>query len=174
MKKTDILQSLALAAAIAVGPTLLTSPAAAGEPAGATKAAAPVKENSAQDKSGGATNAAPARAAAPAANPGKSAEAGKAAPATTGASPRAAAKDVAVGTPVFSADGKRVGEVKGVKSEASGSVQEIQITTGGLDGSAAKTVIVPGAKIAKTGAAVQLALTSQEIGKLPPIADTKG
>ena len=161
MKTRDILQSLALAAALGLSPALLTSPAAAGEPA-------------AKEKSAGATEAAPARAVAPAAPTAKSAEAGKAAPTTTGAAARATTKDVAVGTPVFSADGKRVGEVKGVKSEASGTVQEIHITTGGLDGSAAKTVIVPGAKIAKTGAALQLALTSQEIGKLPPMADTKG
>jgi hypothetical protein len=101
---------------------------------------------------------------------------------TTGTSPGASAaahsapavKDAALGTAVFSADGKRVGEVKAVKSAASGTMQEIQISTGGLDGSNARIVVVPAAKIAKSGKTIEIAMTSEEIGKQPATSGHKG
>lgn len=166
MKKRDTLQSLASAAALAAGMALLT-PAAFAEPAtGAAKQ--PPTMTDADDLSQ------PPAKANPAAQPAKPSDASKSAGAAGAADAgQATTKEVAIGTPVFSADGKRVGEVKGVKSEASGAVQEIQVTTGGLFGAGAKTVLVPAAKIAKGGKSIQLAMTSDEIGKLPAFADKK-
>ncbi len=82
-------------------------------------------------------------------------------------------KDVTVGTAVFGSDGQKIGEVKGVKSEPGGVVEEIHVKTGGLLGFGGKVVVIPGAKIAKSGQTIQVALTADEIGKLPALAEKK-
>jgi hypothetical protein len=83
-------------------------------------------------------------------------------------------KDVAVGTAVYDSAGQKVGEVNGVKSDGGGVVEEIHVKTGGLLGLGGKVLIVPGAKIAKGGKSIQLAMTSADIGKLPVLPDKKG
>lgn len=79
--------------------------------------------------------------------------------------------NVTIGTAVFGADGKQVGEVAGVKSEASGTVNEIHVKTSALVGLGGKIVVIPGSKITKGGQTVQLALKSDEVGKLPILAE---
>lgn len=83
-------------------------------------------------------------------------------------------KDVVVGAAVFGSDGKKVGEIKGVKSEPSGSIQEIHVKTGGFLGLGGKVVVISGNKIAKGGEAIQLALTTEEVSKMPPLAEKQG
>lgn len=79
--------------------------------------------------------------------------------------------NVTIGTAVYSADGQQVGEVKGVKSEASGAINEIHVKTSSLVGLGGKIVVVPASKIAKGGQTIQLALKAGEVGKLPILVD---
>ena len=108
------------------------------------------------DKGAASPSAAPA--------PGKSAD--------TGAG--STAKDVTIGTAVFGSDGQKIGEVKGVKAEPGGKVEEIHVKTGGLLGFGGKVVVIPGAKIAKGGQTVQVSMTTEEVGKLPALVENKG
>lgn len=87
---------------------------------------------------------------------------------------RSTTKDVAVGASVVGSDGQKIGEVKGVKSDPAGLVEEIHVKTGSLLGFGGRVVVIPAAKIAKGGATVQLAMTASDIGKLPPLAEKKG
>ena len=102
--------------------------------------------------------------------PGKSAGAGNTGAGSTGA---ATIKDVTVGTAVFGSDGQKIGEVKGVKSEPGGIIEEIHVKTGGLLGFGGKVVVIPGAKISKGGQAIQIAMTADEVGKLPAMPEHK-
>ena len=79
--------------------------------------------------------------------------------------------NVTIGTAVYSADGQQVGEVKGVKSEASGAINEIHVKTSSLVGLGGKIVVVPASKIAKGGQTIQLALKTGEVGKLPILVE---
>ena len=79
--------------------------------------------------------------------------------------------NVTIGTAVFGADGQQVGEVKGVKSEANGVVNEIHVKTSALVGLGGKIVVIPASKIAKGGQTIQLALKADEVGKLPILVD---
>ena len=97
---------------------------------------------------------------------------GKSAAAATGQ--KTTIKDVAIGTAVYDSAGQKIGEVNGVKSDGGGIVEEIHVKTGGLFGLGGKVLVVPGAKIAKGGKSVQLAMTSADIGKLPVLPDRKG
>ena len=83
-------------------------------------------------------------------------------------------KDVAIGTAVYDSAGQKIGEVNGVKSDGGGIVEELHVKTGGLFGLGSKVLIVPGAKIAKGGKSIQLAMTSADIGKLPVLPEKKG
>ena len=152
MKTRDILQSLALAAALAAVPPLFVS-AASAEPAASPKAA--------QQKSAPPAAADDDDLSTPAAGAASK-------PTTTGAVSQTKAKDIAVGAAVYGSDGKKVGEIKGVKSESTGAVQEIHVIA------ADKTFVIPGSKIARGGQNVLLAMTSEEVGKLPALPDKKG
>ena len=79
--------------------------------------------------------------------------------------------NVTIGTAVFGTDGQQVGEVKGVKSEASGVVNEIHVKTSALVGLGGKIVVIPASKIAKGGQTIQLALKAEEVGKLPILVE---
>ena len=85
----------------------------------------------------------------------------------------ATVKDVTIGTAVFGSDGQKIGEIKGVKSEPGGAIEEIHVKTGGLLGFGGKVVVIPGSKIAKGGQTVQVAMTVDEVGKLPALAEKK-
>lgn len=81
-------------------------------------------------------------------------------------------KDVAVGAAVFGSDGEKVGEVKKVQAEANGSVQAIQVETGGFLGFGTKLISVPADKISKGGKNVELAVTSSDFEKMPQVTDS--
>jgi sporulation protein YlmC with PRC-barrel domain len=78
-------------------------------------------------------------------------------------------KDPLVGLAVFGSDGQKIGEVRDVKAAADGKVEEIHVRTGGMLGFGGKTVAIPAAKFNKSGQNVQLALTSDDVSKLPKL-----
>lgn len=86
-------------------------------------------------------------------------------------SARGAKKDPMIGLAVFGSDGQKVGEVKEVKASADGKVEEIHVKTGGLLGFGGKTVAIPSGKFNKSGQNVQLALTSDDVSKLPRVEE---
>lgn len=146
--KITIGAGAALAALFALNTTVLAADAAA-PAAPATEAAAPAEAAAPE----AAAEAAPAEpAAAPAAE------------ATAEAAPAAAVKaaDLALGAPVVGADGKDVGTVSRISSDANGSVTEMQVNTG------ASIVVVPAAAIATGGAKVGLSMSSGDFSKLAP------
>ena len=103
-------------------------------------------------------------------------KAGAAAPSAPAAAATSAAtvSNVTVGTPVFGSDGQKIGEVKGVKSQPGGAVEEIHVKTGGILGFGGKVVVIPAAKISKGGQTIQIVMTADEVGKLPALAEKKG
>lgn len=176
-------QHLAVAATIAAAPVILATMVYAEQPAQAAGQAkqAPTMTD-ADDPMGadtkgagvppaGAPPAGGSRDGAPAVTPDATAPS-KGTSGTQAAAP--STKDVVVGAAVFGSDGKKVGEIKGVKSEPSGSIQEIHVKTGGFLGLGGKIVVIPGNKIAKGGEAIQLALTTEEVSKMPPLAEKQG
>jgi sporulation protein YlmC with PRC-barrel domain len=78
-------------------------------------------------------------------------------------------KDAMVGLPVFGSDGQKVGEVRDVKAATDGKVEAIHVKTGGLLGFGGKTVAIPAGKFNQSGQNVQLALTSDDVAKLPKL-----
>lgn len=174
---------MALAFSIAAAPALLATMAYAEQPAtaaGQSKQAPTMTD--AEDPMGADIKGAgaPSAGTPPAGAPPNGAPAAKpdaAAPskgATGGQAAAPSTKDVAVGAAVFGSDGKKVGEIKGVKSEPSGGIQEIHVKTGGFLGLGGKIVVIPGSKISKGGEAVQLAMTTEEVSKMPLLAEKQG
>lgn len=82
-------------------------------------------------------------------------------------------QDVPVGSSVFGSDGKKIGVVKGVKSEAGGNVQEIHIKTAAELGLGGRIIVIPGDKIARAGATIEIAMTASEISVLPAVGGKK-
>ncbi len=173
MNTMSNLRLMAVAVTIAAAPAFLATMAYAEQPAtaaGQSKQAPTMMD--AEDPMGADVKGAgdPAAGAPPeksdAAAPSKGATGGQGAALST--------KDVAVGAAVFGSDGKKVGEIKGVKSESSGSIQEIHVKTGGFLGLGGRIVVIPGNKIAKGGEAIQLALTTEEVSKMPALAEKQG
>ena len=79
-----------------------------------------------------------------------------------------------LGLEVFSSDGRRLGMVEGVKEAPDGKVVELHVKVGGVLGIGARIVSVPGDRFARTGERVQLAMTADEAGKLPPVEAPRG
>lgn len=79
------------------------------------------------------------------------------------------ANDLAIGSAVFGNDGEKIGEVNRVTASASGTVTEIQVTTGGKAGLGADVVAISGDKITAVSDGVKLSLSSQEAKSLPVI-----
>ena len=136
----------------------------------AADAAAPEATAPAADAVAEPAAAAPEAAAAPA----DAAPAVEAAAPAEPAAPAAAAStlkasDFALGAVVVGSDGKQVGTINRVRSEASGMVSEIHVAT-----SATNVIAVPGDKIASGGKDVKLSLTSDEAGKLPAVGGKEG
>ncbi len=154
-------QHLAVAVTIAAAPAFMAAIAYAEQPATAAGQAKQAPTMTDADDPMGADVKGPGAAAA---NKG----------AAGGQAQAPSIKDVAVGAAVFGSDGKKVGEIKGVKSGPSGSIQEIHVKTGGFLGLGGKIVVIPGAKITKGGQAIQLALTTEEVSKMPALADNQG
>ena len=171
-------QHLALAVSIAAAPAVLATLAHAEQPASAAGQAkqAPTMTD-ADDPMGADVKGAgsPPAGASPGGAPASKPDAAVPNKGTTGGQAAApSTKDVTVGAAVFGSDGKKIGEIKGVKSEPSGLIQEIHVKTGGFLGLGGKVVVIPGAKIAKGGEAIQLALTTEEVSKMLALADNKG
>ncbi|MGO4683399.1 PRC-barrel domain-containing protein [Hyphomicrobium sp. 2TAF46] len=118
----------------------------------------------AAEPQGGAAETQPAQPEAPAA-------AAEAPAATTAAVP---ASDLKIGAAVYGADGAKIGEVNGVKSDHAGKVQEILVTDGVAAGINAKVFAISADKITSVSDGVKLSLSSEEAKKLPIIDNSNG
>jgi hypothetical protein len=76
-----------------------------------------------------------------------------------------------VGLVVFSSDGSKMGTVQSVNAAPDGAVKAIHIKTGGFLGFGTRLVAIPEGRFTKTGDAVQLGLTADEVGKLPEVKE---
>jgi hypothetical protein len=155
--------------------------APAAEPAPDGSQAPPSAEPPPQD------SAAPANEA-PAADPASPPEGGAAdvapaqpeqPPAQAPAAPTEAvgainASQVPIGAAVFGADGTKIGEINGVKSDESGNVQEILVTNGMPAGLNAKVFEITADKITSVSDGVKLSLSSEEAKQLPVIDNGNG
>lgn len=144
-----------------------TLPAAGDGSEQATPSAEPAQDG------GAAAPEAPAEAAAPAEHQEAPAAAeGTEAPAS-GAS-AVSASELKIGAAVYGADGAKIGEVNGVKSDDAGKVQEILVTDGVAAGINAKVFAISGDKITSVSDGVKLSLSSEEAKKLPIIDNSNG
>jgi sporulation protein YlmC with PRC-barrel domain len=94
--------------------------------------------------------------------------------ASTDSSADVEASKLQIGAAVFGADGAKIGEVNGVKSDTSGKVQEILVTDGVAAGINAKVFAIPADKIASVSDGVKLSLSSEEAKKLPVVDNGNG
>ncbi len=76
------------------------------------------------------------------------------------------AKDVQIGSAVFGSDGQQIGEINRVTSEPSGTVTEIEVTTGGKAGLGAEVVAITADKITGISDGVKVSLSAQEAKSL--------
>ncbi|MEL6298748.1 MAG: PRC-barrel domain-containing protein [Pseudomonadota bacterium] len=143
----SVLLASILAGAIGASPALAQTQTPQTEQPPA--AAQPVPTTPAPD--GAAPSAEPAQ-------PGAQAEQ----PATPGAT-----TEKIVGLPVFSKDGKRVGAVGKVEASGDGKIAAIHVRTGGFLGFGARLVMVTADQFEQAGETVRLALTEEEVDKLP-------
>jgi sporulation protein YlmC with PRC-barrel domain len=79
--------------------------------------------------------------------------------------------DPLVGLAVFSSDGSKMGTVQSVSATLDGSVKAIQIKTGGFLGFGGKLVAIPEGRFTKSGDAIQLGITAEEVSKLPEVKE---
>jgi hypothetical protein len=70
---------------------------------------------------------------------------------------------------VFASDGTKVGTIDSVDGEPDGRITAINVRTGGFLGFGTKVVAVPEGKFERTGSSVRVALTAEELSKLPAI-----
>lgn len=126
----------------------------------------------AQDGAAGAPEA-PAEATAPAEHQEAPAAAEGAEAPASGAS-AVSASELKIGAAVYGADGAKIGEVNGVKSDDAGKVQEILVTDGVAAGINAKVFAISGDKITSVSDGVKLSLSSEEAKKLPIIDNSNG
>ncbi|HET6388192.1 PRC-barrel domain-containing protein [Hyphomicrobium sp.] len=114
--------------------------------------------------------AAPAEAPAP-----DSADVAPVAPeAPAAAATAVSASELKIGAAVYGADGAKIGEVNGVKSDDAGKVQEILVTDGVAAGINAKVFAISADKIASVNDGVKLSLSAEETRKLPIIDNSSG
>jgi len=106
----------------------------------------------------------------PAARPSDASKAPAVTPQSTDKSATAPKENPLVGIAVFSSDGSRLGTVHSV-TEDNGKVSSIRIKSGGFLGFGGKLVAIPEGKFIKTGDNIQLALTADEVSKLPEVKD---
>ena len=78
-----------------------------------------------------------------------------------------------VGLTVFSADGNKMGTVHSVSAGPDGKATAIRIKTGGFLGFGAKLVAIPEGRFTQSGSNIQLALTADEVSKLPEVQGTE-
>ena len=84
------------------------------------------------------------------------------------------ASQLQIGAAVFGADGQKIGEINGVKSDDTGKVQEILVTDGVAAGINAKVFAISADKITSVSDGVKLSLSSEEAKKLPIIDNGNG
>jgi hypothetical protein len=84
---------------------------------------------------------------------------------------KSAKKNPILGMPVFSADGSRLGVIENIGVGGDGKVKAIHFKTGGFLGFGGRKVAIPEGKFTVVGQNVQLALTSDEVSKLPEVKD---
>jgi hypothetical protein len=140
----------------------------------------PSKTEGASDKASGDATAAPGTndsADIPPVKPetpAATAEPAAPAPSADRTSSTVNASQLQIGAAVFGADGAKIGEINGVKSDHTGKVQEILVTDGVAAGLNAKVFAVSGDKITDVKDGVKLSLSSQEAKKLPIINNGNG
>jgi hypothetical protein len=76
-----------------------------------------------------------------------------------------------VGLDVFSSEGTRVGEVRGVRTGPGGDVVALHVRTGGFLGFGGRTVAVPKGRFTRTGQTVRLDLGSDQVSALPEVKE---
>jgi sporulation protein YlmC with PRC-barrel domain len=76
-----------------------------------------------------------------------------------------------IGLAVFASDGSKVGTIDSVDGEPDGRITAINVRTGGFLGFGTKVVAVPEGKFERTGSSVRVALTAEELSKLPAIKE---
>jgi sporulation protein YlmC with PRC-barrel domain len=76
-----------------------------------------------------------------------------------------------IGLAVFASDGTNVGTVDSVAGEPDGRITAINVRTGGFLGFGTKVVAIPEGKFQRTGSNVHVALTAEELSKLPAIKE---
>lgn len=76
-----------------------------------------------------------------------------------------------IGLAVFASDGTKVGTIDSVDGEPDGRITAINVRTGGFLGFGTKLVAVPEGKFQRTGSRVHVALTAEELSKLPAIKE---
>jgi hypothetical protein len=74
-----------------------------------------------------------------------------------------------IGLAVFASDGTKVVTIDSVDGEPDGRITAINVRTGGFLGFGTKVVAVPEGKFERTGSSVRVALTAEELSKLPAI-----
>jgi sporulation protein YlmC with PRC-barrel domain len=76
-----------------------------------------------------------------------------------------------IGLAVFASDGTKVGTIDSVDGEPDGRITAINVRTGGFLGFGTKVVAVPEGQFERTGSSVHVALTAEELSKLPAIKE---
>lgn len=76
-----------------------------------------------------------------------------------------------IGLVVFASDGTKVGTVDSVDGEPDGRLTAINVRTDGFLGLGTRVVAVPEGKFQRTGGSVHVALTAEELSKLPAIKE---
>jgi sporulation protein YlmC with PRC-barrel domain len=71
------------------------------------------------------------------------------------------------GLPVFSSDGKNLGQVVQVERTADGKIQSIQIQVGRLLGLGEKTITIDGSKIEQLGDRIRAMMSADQIRQIP-------
>jgi hypothetical protein len=77
--------------------------------------------------------------------------------------------DTMVGLAVFTSDGSKLGAVHSVSTAPDGKVTAIRLKTGGFLGFGGKLVSIPEGKFARTGDTIRLAMTADQVSKLPEV-----
>lgn len=76
-----------------------------------------------------------------------------------------------VGRTALTSDGNNAGSVRAVKTGPDGKVVAIQLKVGGFLGFGGKIVEVADGKFTQKGETIQLAMSSEELDKLPEVKD---
>ncbi|HZT48128.1 MAG TPA: PRC-barrel domain-containing protein [Hyphomicrobiaceae bacterium] len=77
--------------------------------------------------------------------------------------------DPMVGLAVFTSDGSKLGSVHSVTTAPDGKVTAIRLKTGGFLGFGGKLVSIPEGKFARAGDTIRLAMTADQVSKLPEV-----